>query len=193
MHQTRAKLNWYKITWKWHRNTSIGDLLKDSYFGSHKGNVKTVIGNSSNPSSHGERAKAARFYFATIKNNNFIKWCRRVIILMARIWIKRRLSIQKKIHGCSENSVSEEALFTVLDVKYIISLNISAHSAKPTFICRKSKGNSYSQTCMILRIGQHSKLVRATFVLYMITKRLPSYNCCETTITNFNLFVLSCT
>ena len=152
MRQTQAKLNWYKITWKWHRNTSIGDLLKDSYFGSHKGNVKTVIGNSSNPSSHGERAKAARFYFATIKNNNFIKSCRRVI-LMARIWIKRRLSIQKKIHGCSENSVSEEALFAVLDVKYIISLNISTHSAKPTFILRKSKGNSYSQTCIIFPTG----------------------------------------
>ena len=152
MRQTRAKLNWYKITWKWHRNTSIGDLLKDSYFGSHKGNVKTVIGNSSNSSSHGERAKAACFYLASIKNNNFIKSCRR-IILMARIWIKRRLSIQEKIHGCSENSVSEEALFTVLDVKYIISLNISTHSAKPTFILRKSKGNSYSQTCMIFRTG----------------------------------------
>ena len=116
-------------------------------------NVKTVIGNSSNSSSHGECAKAARFYFATIKNNNFIKWCRRVIILMARIWIKRRLSIQKKIHGCSENSVSEEALFAVLDVKYIISVNISTHSAKPTFILRKSKGNSCSQTCMIFRTG----------------------------------------
>ena len=110
-------------------------------------NVKTVIGNSSNSSSDGECAKAARFYFATIKNNNFIKWCR---ILMARIWIKRRLSIQKKIHGCSENSVSEEALFTVLHSKYIFSLNISA---KPTFILRKSKGNSYSQTCMIFRTG----------------------------------------
>ena len=36
-------------------------------------NVKTVIGNSSNSSSPGERAKAAHFYFATIKNNNFIK------------------------------------------------------------------------------------------------------------------------
>ena len=152
MRQTRAKLNWYKITWKWHRNTSIGDLLKDSYFGSHKGNVKTVIGNSSNSSSHGERAKAACFYFVSIKNNNFIKSCRR-IILMARIWIKRRLSIQKKIHGCSENSVSEEALFAVLDVKYIISLNISTHSAKPTFILRKSKGNSCSQTCMIFCTG----------------------------------------
>ena len=116
-------------------------------------NVKTMIGNSSNSSSHGERAKAAHFYFATIKNNNVIKWCLRVIILMARIWIKRRLSIQKKIHGCSENSVSEEALFAVLDVKYIISLNISTHSAKPTFILRKSKGNSYSQTCMIFRTG----------------------------------------
>ena len=154
----------------------------------HKGNVKTVIGNSSNSSSHGERAKAACFYFASIKNNNFIKSCRR-IILMARIWIKRRLSIQKKIHGCSENSVSEEALFAVLHGRYIFSLNISA---KPTFILRKSKGNSYSQTCIILRTGQHSKLARATFVLYMITKRLPSYNCCEITITNFNLFVLSC-
>ena len=100
--------------------------------------------------------------------------------------------MQKKIHGCWENSVSEEALFAVLDVKYIISLNISAHSAKPTFILRKSKGNSYSQTCIILRTGQHSKLARATFVLYMITKQLLSYNCCEITITNFNLFVLSC-
>ena len=149
MHQTLAKLNWYKITWKWHRNTSIGDLVKDSYFGSHKGNVKTVIGNSSNPSSQGERAKAARFYFATIKNNNFIKSCRRVI-LMARSWIKRRLSIQKKIHGCSENSVSEEALFAVLHGRYIFSLNIST---KPTFVLRKSKGNSYSQTCMILHPG----------------------------------------
>ena len=85
MHQTQAKLNWYKITWKWQsRNTSIGDLEKDSYFGSHKENVKTVIGNSSNSSSHGECAKAARFYFAAMKNNNFIKSCRRVI-LMARI------------------------------------------------------------------------------------------------------------
>ena len=149
MRQTRAKLNWYKITWKWHRNTSIGDLLKDSYFGSHKGNVKTVIGNSRNPSSRGERAKAALYYFATIKNNNFIKSCRRVI-LMARSWIKRRLSIQKKIHGCSENSVSEEALFTVLHGRYIFSLNISA---KPTFILRKSKGNSYSQTCIIFPTG----------------------------------------
>ena len=64
MRQTRAKLNCYKITRKWHRNTSIGDLVKDSYFCSHKGNVNTVIGNSSNSSSHGERAKAARFYFA---------------------------------------------------------------------------------------------------------------------------------
>ena len=141
MRQTRAKLNWYKITWKWHRNTSIGDLLKDSSFGSHKGNVKIVIGNRSNSSSHGKGAKAACFYFASIKNNNFIKSCRR-IILMARIWIKRRLSIQKKIHGCSENSVSEEALFTSLHGRYIFSLNVSA---KPTFILRKSKGNSYSQ------------------------------------------------
>ena len=49
--------------------------------------------------------------------------------------------------------VSEEALFAVLDVKYIISLNISTHSAKPTFILRKSKGNSCSQTCMIFRTG----------------------------------------
>ena len=113
-------------------------------------NVKTVIGNSSNSSSHGERAKAAHFYFATIKNNNVIKWCLRVIILMARIWIKRRLSIQKKIHGCSENSVSEEVLLTVLHGRYIFSLNISA---KPTFILRKSKGNSYSQTCIIFPTG----------------------------------------
>ena len=37
--------------------------------------------------------------------------------------------------------------------KYIISLNISAHSTKPTVILRKSKGNSYSQTCIILRTG----------------------------------------
>ena len=149
MRQTRAKLNWYKIAWKWHRNTSISDLLKDSYFGSHKGNVKTVIGNSSNPSSHGERAKAARFYFATIKNNNFVKSCQRVI-LMARIWIKRRLSIQTNIHGCSESPASEEALFAVLHGRYTFSLNISA---KPTFILRKSKGNSYSQTFMIVLTG----------------------------------------
>ena len=148
MQQTQAELNWYKITWKWHRNISIGDLVKDSYFGSHKGNVKTVIRNSSNSSSHCERAKAVRFYFATIKNNNFISYRR--VILMARIWIKRQLSIQKKIHGCSENSVSEEALFTVLHSRYIFSLNISR---KPTFILRKSKGNSYSQTCMIFRTG----------------------------------------
>ena len=148
MRQTQAKLNWHKMTWKWYRNTSIGDLVKDSYFGSHKGNVKTVIRNSSNWSSHCERAKAARFYFATIKNNNFISYRR--VILMAPIWIKRQLSIQKKIHGCSENSVSEEALFTVLHSRYIFSLDIST---KPTFILRKSKGNSYSQTCMIFRTG----------------------------------------
>ena len=127
------------------------------------------------------------FYFATIKNNNFNKSCRRVI-LMACIERKRRLSVRKKIHGCSENSVSEEALFAVLHGRYIFSLNISA---KPTFVLRKSKGNSYSQTCMIFRTGLHLKLARATFVLYMITKRLLSYNCCEITITNFNSFVLS--
>ena len=149
MRQTQAELNWYKITWKWHRNISIGDLVKDSYFGSHKGNVKTVIRNSSNSSSHCERAKAVRFYFATIKNNNFIRSYRRVI-LMARIWIKRRLSTEKKIHGCSENSVSVEALFTVLHGTYIFSLNITA---KPTFILTKSKANSYSQTCMIFHTG----------------------------------------
>ena len=74
--------------------------------------------------------------------------------------------MQKKIHGCSENWVSEEALFAVLDVREISALNISAHSTKPTFILRKSKGNSYSQTCIILRTGQHSKLARATFVLF---------------------------
>ena len=34
-----------------------------------------------------------------------------------------------KIHGCSENSVSEEVLFAVLHSRYIFSLNISA---KPT-------------------------------------------------------------
>ena len=37
-----------------------------------------------------------------------------------------------------------------LNGRYIFSLNISA---KPTFVLRKSKGNSYSQTCMILRTG----------------------------------------
>ena len=103
---------------------------------------------------------------------------------------KKTIVCTEKIHGCSENSVSEEALFAVLHGRYIFSLNIST---KPTFILRKSKGNSYSQTCMIFRTGKHSKLARATFVLYMITKWLPSYNCCEITITNFNLFVLSCT
>ena len=61
--------------------------------------------------------------------------------------------MQKKIHGCSENSVSEEALLAFLDVKCFISLNISKHYTKPTFILRKSKGNSYSQTCMIFRTG----------------------------------------
>ena len=44
---------------------------------------------------------------------------------------------KNSIHGCSENSVSEEALFAVLHGRYIFSLNISA---KPTFILRKSKG-----------------------------------------------------
>ena len=61
--------------------------------------------------------------------------------------------MQKKIHGCSENWVSEEALFAVLDVREISALNISAHSTKPTFILRKSKGNSYSQTCIIFPTG----------------------------------------
>ena len=45
--------------------------------------------------------------------------------------------------------VSEEALFAVLHGRYIFRLDISA---KPAFILRKSKGNSYSQTCMIFRI-----------------------------------------
>ena len=43
---------------------------------------------------------------------------------------------KNSIHGCSENSVSEEALFTVLHGKYIISLNISA---KPTSFLEKVK------------------------------------------------------
>ena len=79
--------------------------------------------------------------------------------------------MQKKIHECSENLVSEEALLAVLDV--------SAHSAKPTFILRKSKGNSYSQTCIIFPTGWHSKLVRATFVLYKaaaVFQLLRNYN-----------------
>ena len=37
------------------------------------------------------------------------------------------------------------------------------------------------------------KLVRATFVLYMITKGLPSYNYYKITIANFSSFFLSCT
>ena len=57
---------------------------------------------------------------------------------------------EKNIHGCSENSVSEEALFAALHGRYIFSLNISA---KPTFILRKSKGTSYSQTGMIFPTG----------------------------------------
>ena len=126
--------------------------MKDSYFSSRKGNVKTMIGNSNNSSSHGERAKAARFYFATIKNNNFIKSCRRVI-LMARTWIKRQLSTQKKIQFMDvwriwfQKKLSSQPY--MVDI-FIISLNIST---KPTSILRKSKGNSYSQTCMIFHSG----------------------------------------
>lgn len=63
---------------------------------------------------------------------------------------KKTIVHTEKIHGCSENSVSEEALFTVLHGTYMFSLNISA---KPTFILRKSKGNSYSQTCIIFPTG----------------------------------------
>ena len=63
---------------------------------------------------------------------------------------KKMIVHTEKIHGCSENSVSEEVLFAVLHSRYIFSLNISA---KPTFILRKSKGNSYSQTCMIFSTG----------------------------------------
>ena len=134
-------------------------------------------------------AQRPRVFILRHKEQQFHKSCRRVILICPHLK-KKTIVRAEKIHRCSENLVSEEALFAVLDVRDISSLNISAHSAKPTFILRKSKG---SQTCIILRIGQHSKLVRATFVLYMITKRLPSYNCCEITITNFNLFVLSCT
>ena len=54
---------------------------------------------------------------------------------------KKTIVHTEKIHGCSENSVSEEVLFAVLHSRYIFSLNISA---KPTFILRKSKGNSNS-------------------------------------------------
>ena len=63
---------------------------------------------------------------------------------------KKTIVHTEKIHGCSENSVSEEVLFAVLHSRYIFSLNISA---KPTFILRKSKGNSYCQTRMIFRTG----------------------------------------
>ena len=38
---------------------------------------------------------------------------------------------EKNIHGCSENSVSEEALFAALHGRNIFSLNISA---KPIFL-----------------------------------------------------------
>ena len=47
-------------------------------------------------------------------------------------------------------TIVHTALFAVLHGRYIFSLNISA---KPAFILRKSKGNSYSQTCMIFRTG----------------------------------------
>ena len=63
---------------------------------------------------------------------------------------KKTIVHTEKIHGCSENSVSEEVLFAVLHSRYIFSLNISA---KPTFILRKSKENSYCQTRMIFRTG----------------------------------------
>ena len=152
MRQTRAKLKWYKISWKWHRNSSIGDLVKDSYFSSHKGNVKIMIWNSNNSSSHGEHAKAARFYFATI-NTDKEQQFHKIMSEGNRNGPHKKTIVhteKNSIHGCSENSVSEEALFAVLHGRYIISLNISA---KPTFILRKSKGNSYSQTCMIFRSG----------------------------------------
>ena len=85
MRQTQAKLNWYK---KLHENGTgihqLATLWKTATSALTKENVKTVIGNSSNSSSHGEHAKAMRFCFASIKNNNIIKSCQRVI-LMARI------------------------------------------------------------------------------------------------------------
>ena len=151
MCQTRAKLKWYKITWKWHRNTSIGDLVKDSYLGSHKGIVKTVIGNSNNSSSHGKCAKSRSFLFCHHKEQQFHKITSEGYPNGPHLNKKTIVHTEKNsIHGCSENSVSEEVLFAVSHGRYIISLNISA---KPTFILRKRKGNSYSQTCMIFRSG----------------------------------------
>ena len=42
-------------------DTSISDLARNIYVGSNKGNVKTVIGNSSNSRSLGERTNVAGY------------------------------------------------------------------------------------------------------------------------------------
>ena len=59
-----------------HSVTSISDIVKNIYVGSHKRNVKTMIINSSNSLSRGEsgeRANVARSYLATIQNNKYTK------------------------------------------------------------------------------------------------------------------------
>ena len=148
MRQTRAKLNWYKITWKWHRNTSIGNLVKDSYFGSHKGMSK-LWSETAVIQVHLANAPKPRVFILHHKEQQFHK-------IMSEGYPngphlnKKTIVHTEKIHGCSENSVSEEVFFAVLHSRYIFSLNISA---KPTFILRKSKGNSYCQTRMIFCTG----------------------------------------
>ena len=79
-------------------------LVKDSYFGSHKGNVKTVMGNSSNLKLTRRMRQGHAFLFCHHKEQQFHR-------IMSEDYPngphlnKKTIVIQKKIHGCSENSV----------------------------------------------------------------------------------------
>ena len=84
MHQTQAKLKWYKTTWKWHRNISISDLVKDSYFGSNTKEMSKLWSETAVIQAHMANAQKPCVFILHHKEQQFHKSCWRVI-LMAHI------------------------------------------------------------------------------------------------------------
>ena len=84
MYQTQAKLKWYKTTCKWHRNTSISDLVKDSYFGSDTKEMSKPWSETAVIQAHMANTQKPLIFILHHKEQQIHKSCRRVI-LMARI------------------------------------------------------------------------------------------------------------
>ena len=81
MHQTQAKLKWYKTTWKWHRNTSISDLVKDSYFGSDTKEMSKPWSETAVIQAYMGNVQKPHVFILHHKEQQFHKSCRRVILM----------------------------------------------------------------------------------------------------------------